>query len=124
VTTTPVIAVVDDDTSVREAMGRLLRSYDFRAELYASPHDLLAAPSLGDIACVVCDVQMPSMSGFALGDALRAKPLAVPVILMTAFAQEGDEARARAVGAAGFIRKPFHAGDIVSCIERALRLPR
>jgi FixJ family two-component response regulator len=101
-------------------MGRLLRSFDFGVELYGRGRDLLAAPSLGRISCVVSDVQMPDMTGFALSDALRAQGFLVPVILMTAFTQEGYEARAQAMGIAGFLNKPFEASDIIRCIERAL----
>ena len=101
-------------------MRRLLRSFDFGVELYGTGRDLLAAPSLGQISCVITDVQMPDMSGFALSDALRARGVPVPVILMTAFTQEGYEARAQAMGIAGFLNKPFEADEIIRCIERAL----
>ncbi|CAM3081461.1 response regulator transcription factor [Cupriavidus taiwanensis] len=120
---TPVIAIVDDDAAVRHAMGRLLRALDLAVELYAGGPELLASPTLDRIACVIADVQMPGMSGFALSDALRARGLRTPVIFMTAFDKQGYEARAQAAGAACFIGKPFADTEIIRCIERALGLP-
>lgn len=120
VTATPVIAIVDDDISVRQAMGRLLRSFDLAIELYGGGQEMLASDSLGSIDCLITDVQMPGMTGFALCEALRARGLRMPVIFMTAFAQHGYEQRARAAGAACFLNKPFQDTDIMQCIERAL----
>ncbi len=121
-TATPVIAIVDDDASVRHAMGRLVRSLDMAAELYGGGPELLESPSIGSIDCVITDVQMPVMNGFALCDALRARGYRMPVIFMTAFAQEGYEQRARDVGAACFLHKPFQDTAIILCIENALQL--
>lgn len=120
-TATPVIAIVDDDASVRHAMGRLVRSLDMAAELYGSGPELLASPSIDGIDCVITDVQMPVMNGFALCEALRARGHHMPVIFMTAFAQEGYEQRARNAGAACFLNKPFQDTEIIDCIEHTLR---
>ncbi len=120
-TANPVIAIVDDDASVRHAMGRLVRSLDIAVQLYGAGAELLQSDTLGEISCVITDVQMPMMNGFALCEALRARGYRMPVIIMTAFAQEGYEQRARAVGAACFLNKPFHDAEIVHCIESALQ---
>ncbi|MBB2919418.1 response regulator transcription factor [Cupriavidus alkaliphilus] len=120
---TPVIAIVDDDAAVRRAMGRLLRAFDLAVELYPGAAALLESPSLDGIACVIADVKMPGMDGFALSAALRARGLRMPVIFMTAFDKQGYEARAQAAGGACFIGKPFEDTEIVRCIERALGLP-
>ncbi|SCB21087.1 response regulator transcription factor [Cupriavidus alkaliphilus] len=120
---TPVIAIVDDDAAVRRAMGRLLRAFDLAVELYPGAAELLESPSLDRIACVIADVKMPGMDGFALSAALRARGLRMPVIFMTAFDKQGYEARAQAAGGACFIGKPFEDTEIVRCIERALGLP-
>ena len=122
VTATPVIAIVDDDASVRHAMGRLVRSLDMTAELYGGGPELLASTSIAAIDCVITDVQMPVMNGFALCEALRARGHRMPVIFMTAFAQEGYEQRARDAGAACFLNKPFQDTDIIDCIENALQI--
>ena len=114
------IGIVDDDEAVRVAVGRLLRSFDFRVELYASGQDLLEAPSIDALSCIISDVQMPAMSGFAVCQALRARGCHVPVILMTAFAGEDMEQSARAAGATQFLAKPFDEDDLIHCIERVL----
>lgn len=121
-TATPVIAIVDDDASVRDAMGRLIHSYDFSAELFAGGLDLLRFGALDRIACVITDVVMPGMNGFALYDGLRARGFHKPVIFMTGFAEEGSEERAMAAGAACFLKKPFQDTDIIRCIELALEV--
>lgn len=121
--TAPVIAIVDDDASVRQAMGQLLRSFDFAVALFGSGAELLQAPSLEGLACVITDVQMPGMNGFDLCEALRARELATPVIFMTAFSQEGDQQRARAIGATAFLSKPFQDHELIHCIECALSPP-
>ncbi|AZG15867.1 MULTISPECIES: response regulator transcription factor [Cupriavidus] len=122
-TATPVIAIVDDDASVRQAMGRLVRSLDMAAELYDGGPGLLASPSLAGIDCVITDVQMPAMNGFALCNALRAGDHRMPVIFMTAFVWDGYAQRARDAGATCFLTKPFHDTEIIACIEHALRGP-
>lgn len=119
-TATPLIAIVDDDASVRDAMGRLVRSFDMAVSLFASGTDLLDAVAREPFACIITDVQMPGMTGFAMCDALQARGITVPVIFMTAFADEGYEQRARAVGASCFLYKPFRDTDILHCIEHAL----
>ncbi|MFJ1251930.1 response regulator [Cupriavidus sp. CuC1] len=87
-TPTPVIAIVDDDAAVRQALGSLLRSIDMDVELHASGNDLLQSRTIDAISCLVTDVQMPTMNGFALCEALRTRGLSIPVIFMTAFQKE------------------------------------
>ncbi|WER47519.1 response regulator [Cupriavidus sp. WKF15] len=120
-TAIPVIAIVDDDASVRDAMGRLVRSCDFAAELFGGGGELLQSGKLHQIACVITDVVMPGMNGFALYEQLRASGFDKPVIFMTGFAEEGSEQRAMAAGAACFLKKPFQDTDIIRCIEQALQ---
>jgi FixJ family two-component response regulator len=105
-------------------MGGLVRSLDFSVQLFGAGQELLRCTSLQCIACVITDVKMPGMDGFALLEALRARNLDIPVIFMTAFAHEGYEQRAIGLGATCFLNKPFRDTDIIQCIERALRLRR
>ncbi|QQX86840.1 response regulator [Cupriavidus necator] len=116
----PVIAIVDDDASVRDAMGRLVRSCDYGAELFGSGQALLQFVALDRIACVITDVVMPGMNGFALYEALRTRGFDKPVIFMTGFAEAGSEQRALAAGAAFFLKKPIQDTEIIQCIEQAL----
>lgn len=121
---TPVIAIVDDDPSVLQAMGGLVRSFGLAVELHDTGAQLLASPSLGQIACVITDVQMPRMNGFALHEALRSQGQQMPVIFMTAFSEEGYARQARAAGAVCFLDKPCHDTELLACIERALTAGR
>jgi FixJ family two-component response regulator len=105
-------------------MGQLLRSFDLAVEFYGSGQELLGSTALDNISCVITDVHMPGMNGFALCEALRARGLVMPVIFMTAFVQEGHEQRARAAGAVCFLNKPFQDADIIRCIEHALLPPQ
>ncbi|VVE38163.1 two-component response regulator receiver [Pandoraea communis] len=118
----PTIAIVDDDAAVRNAMGGLLRSLDLGVQLFGGGQELLRCVSLPCLACVITDAQMPGMDGFALIEALRARHLDMPVIFMTAFAPEGFDQRAKALGATCVLHKPFQDTDIIQCIERALCL--
>jgi FixJ family two-component response regulator len=102
-------------------MGGLVRSLDFSVQLFATGQELLRCASLGCMSCVITDVKMPGMDGFALLEALRARNLGIPVIFMTAFAHEGYEQRAIEMGATCFLNKPFRDTDIIQCIEQALR---
>lgn len=120
VTATPVIAIVDDDASVRQALGSLLRSFDMVVELYASGNELLQSHALNAVSCLVTDVQMPAMNGFALCEALRMRGLSIPVIFMTAFPEESYRQRAEALGAICCLSKPFTDSEIIQCIENAL----
>jgi FixJ family two-component response regulator len=116
-----VIAIVDDDDSVRAALGGLLRSFDFAVRTCASGQELLDAVWLREISCVVTDVSMPDLDGFELCEAIRARKLAMPVIFMTAFIERRDVQRRDAAEAACILQKPFTASELVHCIHRAIR---
>ncbi|KJK21808.1 transcriptional regulator [Burkholderiaceae bacterium 16] len=117
----PTIAIVDDDVAVRNAMGGLLRSLDLGVQLFGGGQELLRCTSLPCLSCVITDAQMPGMDGFALIEALRARNLDMPVIFMTAFAHDGFDQRAMALGATCVLYKPFQDTDMIQCIEKALR---
>lgn len=119
----PVIAVVDDDVSVRQSLGSLLRSLDMTVALYDGGPALLGSTELERIGCVVTDIQMPAMNGLALCAALRARGMDVPVIFMTAFPEERYRAQAAELGAFCFLNKPLEEDEILHCIERALGRP-
>jgi FixJ family two-component response regulator len=119
----PVISIVDDDASVRIALGSLVRSMDLVACVFASGRDLLNSPQLRDTDCIIADIQMPEMSGLELQEALRARAINIPTIFVTAFADESVRKQALAGGAVGFLEKPFNGATIIACIERAIGQP-
>jgi FixJ family two-component response regulator len=89
----PLIAVVDDDASIREALDSLLRSVGFRAAVCVSVEDLLQSGYLPDTACLIVDVRMRHMSGLELQQQLGAANGHIPIIFVTAYG--ADDVRAR-----------------------------
>ena len=91
---TAVIAVVDDDSSVREAMVSLVKSLGYDVVAFDSAEDFLTFVSRGDVGCLIADVQMPGMSGLDLHSRLVADGERTPTILITAFPDQGARTRA------------------------------
>jgi len=116
----PLIAVIDDDASMRGALRRLLRSVGFRTAEFASAEEFLQAGQLQDTACVIVDVRMPRMSGLELQRHLATLQCPVPLIFITAHGD--DEARARALraGAVDFLYTPFREEALLRAIESPL----
>jgi FixJ family two-component response regulator len=114
------VAVVDDDEAVRDALGNLLASLGLRAATFASAEEFLTSPASGAAACLIIDVQMPGMGGLELQRRLAASGNRAPVILITAFPLEHVRRQADALGAVGFLVKPFEASLLIECLERAL----
>lgn len=116
----PVIAIVDDDSFVREATKGLVRSLGLAAMTFASAEDFLVSDSVKDTSCVIADVQMPGLSGIELQCHLIARGNRTPIIFITAFPEERIRTQALATGAVGFLNKPFKEECLISCIETAL----
>jgi FixJ family two-component response regulator len=117
----PLIAVVDDDTSMRGALRNLLRSVGFRAAAFASAEEFLQAGQLQDTACVIVDVRMPRMSGLELQQHLATIQCPVPLIFITAHGDEEARARALRAGAVDFLYKPFSEKVLLGAIQSALQ---
>jgi FixJ family two-component response regulator len=116
-----VIAVVDDDQSVREALTGLLKSLGYRPVAFPSAEDFLNSKQGHGAACLIADVQMPGMTGPELHDQLVAcggEP--IPTILVTAYPDEAARARALRAGVKGYLAKPFREEDLLGCIRSAL----
>jgi len=118
---TPLIAIVDDDPSVRRALERLVRSFGLRTEAFPSGQDLLRAlASSQSFGCAVLDVQMPGMNGLEVQRRLALLGIALPLVFITAHEEEGVADRAIAAGAVGFLQKPFTDQSLIELIRRAL----
>jgi FixJ family two-component response regulator len=117
----PSISIIDDDESVRRAIVALVRSAGYDADGFASAEDFLGCETVGRFACIITDIHMPGMSGIELKEHLTASQSLVPVIMITARHDPGLEGKAIASGAACFLRKPFEADALITCLERALR---
>lgn len=120
--TLPIISIVDDDESVRIAVGSFIRSLGFTVRTFPSAEEFLASPVLDETSCLISDVQMPGMSGLELQKALLARQSRVPVIFITAFPDDGVRRRAEAGGAVGFLSKPFEVEAMIAHLNAALGL--
>ncbi|BDB28891.1 two-component response regulator [Cupriavidus sp. TA19] len=121
--TVHTIAIVDDDESVLQAIGRLVRSLGYEVELFASGRQLLESEGLSHINCVITDVEMPCMDGLELSQCLRRIGHAAPIIFISGVVDAGYEERARTTVNACFLSKPFAEQDLIDCIELALYPP-
>lgn len=117
----PLIAVVDDDLSVREALENLISSVGFEVKLFASAEAFLDSDGPAKTDCAVLDVRLPGMSGLELQRKLAANRQRIPVIII--MAQGDDKARAEAVtgGAIAFLKKPFKEEVLLTAIDSALK---
>ena len=116
----PVIACVDDDPSVREALAGLLRSVRYAAETYASAEDFLRFAKLREISCLITDMKLGGISGLQLQTQLAAGGFVIPTIVITAFDDEQMRQQSLAAGALGFLRKPVHDAELLTLIRNAL----
>ena len=116
----PVIAIIDDDASVRATTDSLVRSLGYIAHTFASAEEFLRSSYLSETSCVIADVQMPGMSGVELQAHLLAQGHRVPFIFFTAFPDERTRARARRAGTICYLIKPFDEHSLIQCLDAAL----
>lgn len=116
----PLVSVVEDDEFFRESMRRLIRSFGYPVEVFSSAADFLASPLFPKTTCLISDVQMPLMSGLELHRNLVSSGHALPTILVTAFPNDSERARALKEGVVCYIAKPINEMDLKRCILTAL----
>jgi FixJ family two-component response regulator len=116
----PLILVVDDDESVREALCGFLRSTGFAVNAFASGEEFLTSNQLRSANCLVLDVRMPGISGIELQRQLVADHCEIPVIFITAHGDEGIRTQALSGGAGAILIKPFSEDALLNAIESAL----
>ena len=115
-----IVAIVDDDESVRDAIKRLMRSMGLAAEVFASADEFLRSPDLNRIGCLVVDFSMPNMNGLDLRRSLLLQRREIPTILMTAYPSDDVRARALQAGVIGYLTKPFSDHELLSYVRTAL----
>jgi len=115
-----LIAVVDDDESVREAMKGLLASHGYGALVFDRAEAFLDSDHLRSTACLIADVQMPGMTGPELHNRLIASGDAVPTIFITAYPDPIARMRALQNGAIDYFAKPFRHDDFLASIDLAI----
>jgi FixJ family two-component response regulator len=116
-----LIAIVDDDESMRDAIESLVQSLGHNVSTFASANEYLKSEQVHDTSCIITDVQMPGLNGLDLQDHLIARGDRIPVIFITGHPDDGVRARALKAGAVGFLSKPFSEDHFIGCIEKALK---
>ena len=117
---TQLVSVVEDDRFYRESMRRLMRSLGYTVEAFSSAADFLASPRLAETACLIADVHMPAMTGIELYRHLLDAGRAIPTILVTAYPNDVDQARALNDGVVCYLRKPVDEQDLLRCLRATL----
>jgi FixJ family two-component response regulator len=115
----PIIAVVDDDSRVLESLEELFESAGYLVSTFSSGRSLLTT-DLSSIDCLITDIGMPGMDGFELHDIVKKARPKLPVFLVTARHEIGDQHRATDKGISGFFMKPFSGQVLLAAIDRAL----
>ena len=117
-----LVAVVDDDESVRESLPDLLRQFGFAAQAFSSAEAFLASEALGETRCLILDVAMPGMSGPDLQQELMRRRREVPIVFITANGDRTVRPRLIARGAAECLFKPFSETALLDALNAALRM--
>ena len=117
ITIPKVVYVVDDDDSVRMGLSRLLRSAGVEPRVYALPSRFLDEVRFEPAACILLDITMPGMSGLEVQARLQDKGINLPVIAVSARDDDETRARARALGAQFFLRKPVDDRALLDAID-------
>ena len=117
---TKLVAIVDDDLSVRRALEGLLKSVGLRAKTFASAEEFLASGGQRETGCLITDVRMPGMSGLDLQAKLNASGCRLPTIFITAYSDEKTRAQALKGGALEFLAKPFDEEALLTSVRAAL----
>ena len=113
------ISIVDDDPSIREALKSLMRSVRYNADAYGSAEEFLASPNVDATECLILDVYLPGMNGFELQERLNAEHRAIPIVFITAHADDISRQRALKAGAADFLGKPVRRETLFKAIQNA-----
>jgi FixJ family two-component response regulator len=116
----PLVCVVDDDSLIRDSTVRLIRSFEFRVEAFASAEEFGNSGYLEETACLILDVRMPGMDGLELQHRLSETGKRIPIVFITAHADEEQERRAIEAGAVGFLYKPFSQESLLQAVRSAL----
>ena len=118
-----LVAIVDDDASVRQSTCRLVRSFGYRAEAFGSGEHFLSSRSADRTACLLLDVRMPGIDGLEVQRRLAERGARIPIVFLTGRASDEEERRARSAGAVAFLRKPVGQASLRQTLENVLRAP-
>jgi len=114
------IFIIDDDASVRRALRRLIRSVGLNVVTFATAEEFLQSPEQPVPDCLILDVHLPGLSGFELQERLTAEGRSIPIVFITAYADDPAGARAVPAGTVAFLKKPFEEQSLLDAVARAL----
>jgi len=119
----PLIAVVDDEESVRLALARMLRASSFEVSIYRSGEDFLDSLKTVVPDCAVLDFQMPGLTGRDVQRAISVAKLSLPIIIVTAHDQPSLREKVLADGAIAYFTKPLRRDTLIAALQLALQQP-
>jgi len=119
-----VIAIVDDDPSVREGLESLVRAAGWRAQTFASAQEFLAHPRAEAPSCLILDLQLPGLSGLDLQKRMAEAELEIPIVFLTGHGNIPASVQAMKAGAVEFLTKPFDEQDLLRAIHEAIARDR
>jgi len=117
----PTVLVIDDDSRMRAAMQRLLKTVGLHSESFATPKDFLQHKLPVGPSCLVLDVRLPGMSGLDLQSKLNEAGIEIPIIFITGHGDIPMTVKAMKSGAVEFLTKPFRDQDLIDAIQQALK---
>ena len=117
-----IIAIVDDDEPLREALGSVMKAAGFSPRTFASAEDFLACEDCDDTACLILDVRLPGMSGIELQKKLSRTNAGLPIVFVTAHGDASLRESLMRAGAAAFLYKPVRSDALLKEIRRALKV--
>ena len=118
----PLVSVVDDDRSTRESLPDLLRELGYAARAFASAEEFLASGCVRETKCLILDISMPGMTGPDLQQELTARGHEIPIVFITAHADETIRSRMLQQGAVECLFKPFSDTSLLEALETIFRL--
>jgi len=116
----PTVFIIDDDSAVRESLGRLLRSVGLEAQLFASVSEFLDFDRPNSVSCLVLDVRLPGRSGLDFQHELATANIHLPIVFITGHGDIPMSVQAMKGGAIEFLTKPFRDQDLLDAIELGL----
>ena len=115
-----MVAIVDDDEAVGNAIEVLMRSMGLVARAFSSGEEFLRSPELNRTGCLIVDFDMPRMNGLDLHGNLTRLGKTIPTVMITAYPSDDIRARALRAGIVCYLTKPFDESDLLNCIQTAL----
>jgi FixJ family two-component response regulator len=116
----PLIAIIDDDQSIRMATEDLFKAEGYSASAFENAETFLESPMRATVACLVADMRMRGMSGLDLSRKLAAAGQAIPTVIITAYPASLTQQRALEAGVACYLTKPFTPDELLDCVREAL----